>query len=442
VGARIVGVRRRDAACLVACFVAACVVWLAIGSSPAAASAPNDLSLKATYDVHATIHWSAARLSVSSVATVTNTAGGKLSALTFNLITLKTGAAAITSVEVDGTPAQFSAKGQTVVVTLPAKLARGVDANVRIDYEARFNAASSGSHRSLFAKSQSIVAAYRWIPWLSKKQPFKAPNFGETWVTNVSPRVTVTLESDKSLKFATSGTKTGSGANGTTFVAHDVRDFNFSASPKYNVTTVNHAGLTVRFYSTSTLAAQIKKWTLKAIDRFQDKIGAYPYPQLNVAMTPGGSGMESPGMTWISTTEPGSNLAYLAVHEVAHQWFYGVVGNNQGKQPFLDEGVSDFLARDTLNSFRKSRCAEARLDKATYDYGSRCYNEVVYVQSSQYIKDYRDNVGGSRFWAGVHDFYTTYKFQVAGTRAFWDTLDRHTGFNSELHSARFPSLYR
>src|SRR3954453_16761434 len=106
---------------------AACASLLAIGQRPAAA-APNDLSLRATYVARAFVHWSKATMSVTSTATVTNTAGGALSALTFNLVTLRTGAAHLASVTVDGVPATARATGQTVVVALPARLPVGQQA--------------------------------------------------------------------------------------------------------------------------------------------------------------------------------------------------------------------------------------------------------------------------------------------------------------------------
>ena len=434
---------RRPRLALLVALVATCAAWLVMGGSPVFAAPPDDLSLRATYRATAYVHWSNARLTVSSTATVTNTAGGALKALTFNLVTLQTGKADISGVTVDGAPAQWHASGQTLVVTLPAKLARGARARITVDYAARFNAAHSGSHRALLIKADGIVAAYRWIPWLSRAQRFDAPNFGETWVTAVSPRVTVTLDSDARLVFATNGAKTsgGSGAGAQTFTATNVRDFNFSASPSYTVTSIKHAGVKVHFYSQGQLPANVRKWTLAALDRFDGKLGAYPWSHLTVAMTPAGSGMESPGMTWISTTEPPSNLAYLAVHEMAHQWFYGSVGNNQARQPFLDEGVSDFLARDALDMLRKSRCSDDRLDGSVYDYKGACYNEVIYVQSSQYLDRYRDDVGGHKFWAGMRTFYRAYRFKIGNTRAFWDALDAASGYDSQKHADRFPSLY-
>ena len=47
-----------------------------------------------------------------------------------------------------------------------------------------------------------------------------------------------------------------------------------------------------------------------------------------------------------------SNLRYLAAHETAHQWFYGLVGNDQSSQPFADEAAADFVARSVLGMRR------------------------------------------------------------------------------------------
>lgn len=430
---------RRRSVALVASLVVACAAWLIVGGDPTLA-APNSLRLRATYSAKAYVHWSSATLTVSSKATVTNPTKSAVSALTFNLVTLQTGAAHVSRVTVGGAPAKFATSGQTLVVTLPAKLRPGATKRVVIKYSAKFNA-TAGSRGDLFIKADRVVTAYRWIPWLSREQQFSAPNFGETWVTAVSPRVTVTLNSDRHLRYATNGRRTVHDGNRQTFVATNVRDFNFSASPVYTVSTTTHNGVAVTIFSRSQPAARIRKWTLAAMDHFDNKLGAYPYNRLTVAETPAGSGMESPGMTWISSTEPLSKLAYLSVHEVAHQWFYATVGNNQALQPFLDEGVADFLTRDLLGSFRKSHCDRRRLDGSVYDYGARCYNEVIYVQGASYVNRYREQVGSGKFWAGMSDFYNGYKFAISNTRAFWDTLDRASGYNSQLHAGRFPSLY-
>jgi len=311
---------------------------------------------------------------------------------------------------------------------------------VTIAYRAHF-ATTPGNERELFIKKDGIVTAYRWIPWLSREEPFAAPNFGERWVTGVSPRVTVALTSDEPVTFATSGARISVNDQTQHFVASHVRDFNFSASPNYDVKHVWASGVRVNVYYHSEPAGLIAKWTATALDRFSTKLGAYPYARLNVAETPAGTGMESPGMTWISATEGRSNLPYLSVHEAAHQWFYGLVGNNQARQPFMDEAGADFLARNLLHAFRSSRCAQDRLDGSVYYYSAKCYNEVIYVQGSNYLNRYRREVGNPAFWRGMRSFVQTHRFRISGTRALLDSLDAASGFDSQRHAARFPSLY-
>ena len=182
VGANVQG-RRRTSALAVA-LVAACVALLVAGSP--ASGAPNSLRLRATYRADAYIHWAAGTLTVSSSANVTNTTNSAVAALTFNLVPLVTGKAHISKVVAGGAPARFSASGQSVVVTLPAKLQPRAGTRVTINYAATFN--SGTSHRSLFIQRNGIVDAYRWIPWLSRVEPFDTRNFGESWVTAVSPR--------------------------------------------------------------------------------------------------------------------------------------------------------------------------------------------------------------------------------------------------------------
>jgi aminopeptidase N len=220
-----------------------------------------------------------------------------------------------------------------------------------------------------------------------------------------------------------------------------VRDFNFAASPIYTVTRARWKGIDIQFYTTTHPVDLLRKWTLAALKRFSAELGKYPYKQLSVAEMPAGTGMESPQMTWISSTRSLSDVRYLAVHEVAHQWFYGVVGDNQQLQPFMDEGVSDFLARDLLDAFRKSHCANDRLDGSVYDYDAHCYDEVVYVQGADYLDAYRDKVGNRDFWNGMRAFYRSHEFRIGGIRGLLDSLDEASGFNSQRHAKRFPTLY-
>jgi hypothetical protein len=68
------------------------------------------------------------------------------------------------------------------------------------------------------------------------------------------------------------------------------------------------------------------------------RYGPYPWPELHVVITKdvGRSGIEYPTMIF----EGADAFAQTASHEVAHQWFYSLVGNDQAREPFLDEALA------------------------------------------------------------------------------------------------------
>ncbi len=84
------------------------------------------------------------------------------------------------------------------------------------------------------------------------------------------------------------------------------------------------------------------------LENFANRFGPYPWPTFTLAITPGlGGGIEYPGHVMQG---PGT-LARTTSHEVGHQWFYGLVGNNQGRDPWLDEGLAtwtEWRAENTL----------------------------------------------------------------------------------------------
>jgi hypothetical protein len=398
------------------------------------------LALTATYKVRARIYWGRGVILVQSTASVTNTTAAPVNRLTFNLVALVAGDAKVLEATVGGTRVLAEPKDQTIDVPLPAPLAPGHRTKVTIRYRAQVNALDN-SHQLLLGQSDNVLTAYRWIPWLSRRQAFATPNFGESWVTAVSPKVTVTLISQTPLIYATSGNRVARQGNSQTFVAHNVRDFNFSASPDYHVRSVNWHGVPIRVFHLTGSAETLAEYTIAALNRFSDKVGPYPYPALNIAEAPTSTGMESPGLLWISTTAAPEGLARLVAHEVAHQWFYAAVGNNQAQQPFADEAVATFLADTLLGSDRSSVCSAGRLDKSVYEYGRRCYAEVIYIQGALYLERYRATVGNGSFWTGMRQYYETYRFGIGGTRRLLDALDAASGYDSHLHAKRFPSLY-
>lgn len=85
----------------------------------------------------------------------------------------------------------------------------------------------------------------------------------------------------------------------------------------------------------------------RALRFFNRKFGQYPYPDLVVSCC---VGMEWPGLMFtvpLPGKDPRQEERYLYVthHELAHQWFYGIVGNDQYSVPWMDEGFTTYADR-------------------------------------------------------------------------------------------------
>jgi hypothetical protein len=312
----------------------------------------NSLGLSATYSVEATFGWEDRSASVDTTAVVTNTVRWPVATLAFNLATLRTGRAEVGEVTVDGAAADEAVDDQTIVVPLPAPLVPGATTTVAIAYTARFAESSSASSDTwAFGRIGEVLTAYRWIPWLTRSTPFDRPNVGDPFVTASSPRVTVSITTDREITFATSGQRTAGSGPIQAFEATDVRDFNLAASPSYRTRSIDMAGTNVTFFYRTLPADTVLETTARAMRDFATKIGPYPHPQLTIAEIGPWSPFESPAHFWLPDNAPGRLLPWMVAHEVAHQWFYSAVGNDQAREPFADEAVSDLMARNLLSRY-------------------------------------------------------------------------------------------
>ncbi len=404
----------------------------------------TSVNLRASYSVVLALRYASRAFSVNSTATITNTSGGPIDRVEFNTIAARLGGMELRAVEVDGNPVARKVHDQTVIVPLGGILPAGATAKVRVQYRSTLRSSLSGSNW-LFTKVNGIVDAYRWIPWVSRDTPFTRPNHGDPFVTPVSPSVKMRVETDRKLVIASTADRVSTSANGLTqwFEAKNVRDVTITAAPDFRTRSVVVGSVRVRYYYRSSAnAAAILDAAADAVRAYQSRLGAYPYPIFKVVQSAGGYGMESPGLIWIPYGIGSANLRYLVSHETAHQWFYGLVGNDQARQPFADEAAADFMAREILGLRRGSRCATGRLDRTIYGYSSACYYEIVYIQGGNLINEARRRMGSTAFWSALRKYVADHRYGLVPTSTLLKALDDGTPVDlSKLFAPRFPSYY-
>ncbi len=124
-----------------------------------------------------------------------------------------------------------------------------------------------------------------------------------------------------------------------------------------------------------------------SLEDYGRRFGPYPWPTFTMAITPElGGGIEYPGHVM-----QGPSTLGVASHEVAHQWFYGLVGNDQGRDPWLDEGLASWAEarfEGRLERF-KARVvppgAKNKVGEPMSYWADRrdVYQDGVYVQGAQ-----------------------------------------------------------
>ena len=124
---------------------------------------------------------------------------------------------------------------------------------------------------------------------------------------------------------------------------------------------------------------------------------------------------------------------------MAHQWFYSAVGNDQALEPFADEAITDYMARDLINRFVDSTCPTDRLDHSIYDIRD-CYAWVIYVQGDEWLRELRQRSGGGLFWRAAADYYEAHAGGLGGNRELLAALANRLGERA-VDYRRFPYTY-
>jgi aminopeptidase N len=126
------------------------------------------------------------------------------------------------------------------------------------------------------------------------------------------------------------------------FHAENVHDFAWIADPTFRRGFVKWNDIEVISYAREYKASKWQdaaEFTAKVIEIYSKDFGKYVYPKMIVSDVD--NGMEYPMLTMDGGESP--DYYGLFAHEVGHNWFYGILGNNETKEAFLDEGFTQFI---------------------------------------------------------------------------------------------------
>jgi len=144
--------------------------------------------------------------------------------------------------------------------------------------------------------------------------------------------------------------------------AEDVHDFAWTAWPEYLVAKETYRNIEIAVYHEKDHKGAINRTITSvknALDYMTDWVGEYPYPRITVVHPPtncmNAGGMEYPmfvtgGAFW-GVPEGIKITEMVTIHEFTHNYWYGIVGNNEFEEAWLDEGINTYTEIKIMNTY-------------------------------------------------------------------------------------------
>ena len=254
------------------------------------------------------------------------------------------------------------------------------------------------------------------------------------------------------------GTKT------ITFYEEDIHDFAWTASPDMLVAKEHYKDTEIVFLYQPAHKDQVARHlrAAKGAMEFFDKwLGPYPYKRLTVVDPPRGStagGMEYPtlitaGTTWFTHHFlPGLLLPEVViVHEFGHQYWYGMVANDETDEAWLDEGINTYsegrameaiygkggsefnFGRFSLSAVSVRRLeylSSSRLDpivKPSWEFFPGSYSAMVYSKAALSLKTLENYLGRERFDRILRTYFERYRFKHPTSADFFKVANEVSG---------------
>jgi hypothetical protein len=178
------------------------------------------------------------------------------------------------------------------------------------------------------------------------------------------------------------------------------------------------------------------------IEYLSAHVGEYPYSHASVVdgKLLAGGGMEYPNVTVIGSISSKSDLQTVIIHEVGHNWFYGLLASNEREHPWMDEGINSFYENQLDNILIKKQDSDSKenqvgkgltdklngsfiyflnskqnqdqpIDIASQDYTKINYGGIVYKKAQMMMEYLQAYLGNDVFEKGMKRYYNEWHFK-------------------------------
>lgn len=308
---------------------------------------------------------------------------------------------------------------------------------------------TSEPRRMVLANWFPILAEWREGDWASAPvDPIGDAVVSETALYEVS------LMLPAGWQAATTGTEIAPGQ----YTAGPVRDFMIVAGPDFVIQEKDVNGVRVRQFGTNDENYRWETGLQSAVDAFglfDSQFGAYPYNELDVVAVPLhlAQGVEYPGMFLIRQElyQPDASQPFLLglviAHETAHQWWYGVIGNDVLQAPWQDEALATYSSMlfqqeyqpevfPGTRAFYEENALEA-LENApnpaigqpveAFRGAEAYYSPLIYQRGALFLEELARQIGKQDFLQALHAYYERHRFGLVTPEILLDGFEQQCG---------------
>ena len=409
---------------------------------PTTSSRPN-------YILNATLDFKNKTVTADQTIRYYNNTGTTLTDLVLSVQpNIYTNAFKLNAIAHDGaTLTNYTFSGQKLTVTLNQPIPANTAATITLNFT--LNIPKKGSD-DVFGYDFNQINLVDWYPFIV---PYNGgwvlhdPNpWGEHLVYDAAD-IELNIKTDPGVILAV-GASPETNGEWTRYRLYGARTLVISASDEFLVNETILGNINIRSYYFSgfeNAGDDLLTYASQALQTYSAQFAPYPHQTLSIVQTDMGDGMEYDGLVFLSTDfykeyngTARSNLAVIGVHEIAHQWWFSLVGSDHAFEPWLDEALATYSERIffennypaniswwwqfRINYFKPT----GNVDGAIYDYNSfRTYTNAVYFRGALFLDDMRELMGYGNFSKFIKAYAERYSHGHATSADFF-ALARET----------------